>query len=388
MTRLLCYCANVRPGETLAEVLAACRDVAGAVRRELLADRLGLGLWLSQSALTELRAQGTARLKETLDAQGLYCFTLNGFPYGDFHAPVVKHAVYAPDWTTPARQRYSLELAEALTELLPAEVTAGTISSLPIGHRTRLAAGARPAAAERLCALAEDLRRLADRSGKPIRLCLEPEPGCELETTADAIRFFTQDLPAAARRTATSTAAVEQHLGVCFDTCHQALAFEDPAASLAALEAAGVTVGKLQLSSALELSDPSSAEARHALAAFDEPRYLHQVRARARDGRVIGVDDLDQAHALPQDTPWRVHFHVPIHRAGVGPLGTTRPVLEQTLEHIVKLETPPHLEVETYTWSVLPEAERPRDAAGLARGLAEELRWAAQTCGVPFGATA
>jgi hypothetical protein len=289
---------------------------------------------------------------------------------------VVKRKVYHPELGTAERREYLYGLARALTELLPADVQEGTISTLPIGHAAEVSPGAAQRAAVSLCHLCEDLARLADRSGRSIRVCIEPEAGCLLETTAQAIEFFTRDLPDAARRLGTDRALLGQHLGLCYDTCHQAVAFEDAGDSIRALTAAGITIGKAQLSSALELTDPSTDDAQAELAEFREPRFLHQVRAQRPDGSVAGVDDLHEIAALPKDGPWRVHFHVPIHRAVVGRLTTTRPFLEDALAAFQTLEPLPQLEVETYTWSVLPEHERPANDAGLVHGLAQELAWA------------
>jgi hypothetical protein len=152
--------------------------------------------------------------------------------------------------------------------------------------------------------------------------------------------------------------------------------FEDAHESIRALTSAGVRNAKAQLSSALELLEPRNAEARAALMSFAEPRFLHQARTRAASGELLGADDLDQLASLPDERAWRVHFHVPIHRASFGSLGTTRSFLEAALPPLAALDPLPHLEVETYTWSVLPEAERPHSDADLMRGLAAEVRFA------------
>jgi sugar phosphate isomerase/epimerase len=371
---VLGYCANVHPGESLADVLEMTRRWAGPVRRELGVDELAIGLWISRGALDGVRRAGSTELREALAAERLFCCTLNGFPYGNFQAGVVKRAVYHPDLGTPQRERYLLELAELLAELLPADVEEGTISTLPLGHRGEAAPELLGQALSRLCAIAGELALLRDRTGRAIRICLEPEPGCLLERTADAVEFFAERLPRAARQEGASLDAIRNHLGVCFDTCHQAVAFEDAHAALTALGDAGIVVGKMQLSSALRVPDPE----RHgrALAAFDEPRFLHQVRARADDGSLLEADDLPESVGLPRDREWRVHFHVPIQAEVVGALATTRAFLEQSLESALGAARLPHFEVETYTWSVLPEAERPRDDAGLVRGLAAELQFA------------
>jgi sugar phosphate isomerase/epimerase len=378
---LLSYCANVHPGETLADVLASLSRFAGPVRRELGAPSMGLGLWLSRRALTELRAAGVSVLRDALAAEGLVVATMNGFPYGNFQGEVVKREVYRPDLSTDARREYLFELAEVLAALVPADTAEATISTLPLGHRDEMVGDRLPAAARQLARLASDLAALRDRTGRSVRVCLEPEPGCVVETTAQAVRFFTETLPAVGL----PRDLIAAHLGVSFDTCHQAVQFESPASSLALLADAGVRVGKVQLSSALVVPQPSLGPAQAALARFDEPRFLHQVRCRVDEDEILGFDDLGESVGLPMSRPWRVHFHVPIHRELMGGvLSTTRSFLTDTLRLLAAGAVPgplPHLEVETYTWSVLPEGERPEDDAGLIRGLAAEMRFVLQALG-------
>lgn len=382
---LVSYCANVHPGERLTDLWAAL-DAAQLVRTSLGVERLGLGLWIARAALAELGAApgGAATfLADELAWRGLEVVTVNGFPYGNFHADVVKRAVYHPDWTTEERRLHTLALAEILAHVLPPDRQGGTISTLPLAHTGEIAgdpAAHAARACDALCRLAVDLARLCDRTGKRIRVCLEPEPGCLVETTADAVRLWTEALPLALERTRSSPAALREHLGLCFDTCHLAVAFEEPADSLASLAAAGVPVGKMQLSSALAVAAPGSHAGRAALLRFAEPRFLHQVRTCGDDGELLGADDVDPdlsvLEELPSDRPWRIHFHVPIHRDAVGEVGTTREFLRGALEHLVASGAElPDLEVETYTWNVLPGEERPGDLADLVAGIAAELRW-------------
>ncbi len=377
---ILGYCANVHPGESLDSVLHAVRHFGGSVRAELDVRELSFGLWLSHVALKELEAAGLDALRAALESAGLLVCTMNGFPYGNFQDGVVKRRVYHPDLGTDERRDYLLGLSRVLARLLPPDLREGTISTLPIGHREEAHGEDRREVSKRaagmLCRLCEDLARLHDQTGRAIRICLEPEPGCWLESSADAIQFFSELLPSVARQCGTPVELIERHLGLCYDTCHQAICFEDAEQSIRALHAAGVRIGKVQLSSALELKDPSDPDARRELMAFDEARYLHQVRARGEDESLWGVDDLNAAADLPSDRPWRVHFHVPIHRVLVGRIATTRPFLERALGEFSRLDPVPHLEVETYTWSVLPPNARPTNDVELVRGLAAELRWA------------
>ncbi|MDW4898566.1 MULTISPECIES: metabolite traffic protein EboE [Streptomyces] len=363
----LAYCTNVHPAETLAGVRAQLRDHCEPVRRRLGRDRLGIGLWLARDAAraltndpAELRA-----LRSELDGRGLEVVTLNGFPYEGFGADEVKYRVYRPDWTEPDRLAHTTDLARLLAALLPDDVTEGTVSTLPLAWRTPYdgdpEAGRTARAA--LTTLAQRLDALAELTGKSVRVGLEPEPGCTVETTADAIAPLSD--------------VGHDRIGVCVDTCHLATSFEDPGTALAALSAAGVRVVKSQLSAALHAEHPHLPEVRAALAAFAEPRFLHQTRTSTAAG-LRGTDDLDEAvtgRALPDSTPWRAHFHVPLHAPPAPPLTSTLPVLRDTLARLVGGPAPltRHLEVETYTWQALPAELRPRTRTQLADGIAAEL---------------
>jgi sugar phosphate isomerase/epimerase len=354
--RHLGYCTNVHAGESAAEVLDSLRRVAAPVRQRLGVEALGIGLYLSHRAAGEV---DPLRLRDELAGLGLYAFTFNGFPYGGFHAGRVKEAVYRPDWTDPLRAAHTLRLASIIDAVAPSDVTSPTISSLPLGWRIGWTDEHTRAAAAALVRVARELEKRAAGGRRPIRICLEPEPGCILETTRDAVRFFEGPIAHAAGR---DVGAVQTHLGICYDFCHQAVAFESPKDVIGSLTAAGVRIGKVQVSSALELRDPADAGALARLAAFDEPRYLHQARARDGGGYC--------------DRPWRVHFHSPIDRDVAGPLGTTRAEIQVALDQLRDGSVTTQFEVETYTWSVLPEAERPANDAALATGLAREVTWA------------
>ncbi|WP_369217412.1 metabolite traffic protein EboE, partial [Streptomyces flavofungini] len=262
----LAYCTNVHPAESLDGVLAQLRDHCEPVRRKLGRDRIGIGLWLAKDAARALVTDpGALRgLRTELDRRGLEVVTLNGFPYEGFGDDEVKYRVYKPDWTDPERLTHTTDLARLLAALLPDDVTEGTISTLPLAWRTPFDAPRAASARTALTALAQRLDALDELTGRSIRVGLEPEPGCTVETTADAI--------------APLTAVGHDRIGVCVDTCHLATSFEDPATALAALATAGVPVVKSQLSAALHAEHPHLPDVREALAAFDEPRFLHQTR--------------------------------------------------------------------------------------------------------------
>ncbi|MFF4905721.1 metabolite traffic protein EboE [Streptomyces sp. NPDC001260] len=361
----LAYCTNVHPAETLDGVLAQLRDHCEPVRRRLGRDRLGIGLWLARDAAHALVTDPSALrgLRTQLDRRGLEVVTLNGFPYEGFGAEEVKYRVYRPDWADPERLEHTTALARVLAGLLPDDVTEGTISTLPLAWRTAYGEDRADKARAALLTLAERLDALAELTGRSVRLGLEPEPGCVIETTADAI--------------APLTALAHERVGVCVDTCHLATSFENPHTALDTLAAARVPVVKAQLSAALHAESPHLPEVRRALAAFDEPRFLHQTRTATAAG-LRGTDDLGEAletDALPEAAPWRAHFHVPLHAAPAAPLTSTLPVLEAALTRLVGGPHPltRHLEVETYTWQALPPDLRPRGRAQLADGIAAEL---------------
>ncbi|MFB4313816.1 metabolite traffic protein EboE [Actinomadura sp. 21ATH] len=365
----LAYCTNAHPAEDLDGVLAQLERFGAPVRERLGAGRLGLGLWLAADVAAELAADPAAveRLRAGLASRGLEVVTLNAFPYRGFHDPVVKRRVYSPDWCEPERLRYTLDAAGVLARLLPDDAPYGSVSTLPLAWRTPWGPERADAARRMLDELAGGLAKLAAETGRAVRVGLEPEPGCVVESARQA---------AAALR-----AADPEWIGVCLDLCHLAVGFERPRDALAHLDAAGLPVVKAQASLGLHVEDPSAVAARERLDGFREPRFLHQVRERAGDGGdgVQAVDDLGEALAggLPGRAPWRVHFHLPLHAEPEPPLSSTRADLEDGLAALVggPARRTGHIEVETYTWRVLPERDRPAGDAGLAAGLAAELDW-------------
>ncbi|MEU8268024.1 metabolite traffic protein EboE [Sphaerisporangium sp. NPDC049002] len=404
------YCTNVHPAEDVAGVLGQLRRYAGPVRERLGVPRLGVGLWLSRPVCDALTAEpGEAvRLREALAEHGLEVVTLNGFPYQGFHdyegesdagsavpgSPKLR--VYHPDWTTEARLDYTLALARVLAGLLPDDVRSGSVSTLPLAWRTPWTPERSDAAMRVLDRLAEGLAEVAATTGRTIRVGFEPEPGCVVENTTQAARHL--------------GGADHDYLGVCLDACHLAVQFEDPGQALARLAGAGLPVVKLQASCALQVDDPADPAAREALAAFAEPRFIHQTRERGdgtprpetgHDGEAAdrpghgdvshgtdrpghgdvshGTDDLGEALGgeLPGEAPWRVHFHVPLHATPAPPLASTQEVLDETLRALLAGPSAltRHVEVETYTWQALPEDRRPETDEALVEGIALELAW-------------
>lgn len=369
------YCTNVHPGRSVADVLAGLDRYTLPVR-ERLGRPVAAGLWLAAPVVDELLAtsDGLPAFAAELASRDLPCYTLNAFPYGDFHAARVKEHVYRPDWATPERGEYTVRCAAALAALLPPDAD-GSISTLPLGfkgfdHPPDFIA----ACAGFLVAVAGRLRALRDLTGRTIRLAIEPEPFCLLETTAETVALFERLWKTAGRY----EDVVRDHIGVCYDVCHQAVEFEAAGDAVRALAAAGVRINKVQISCAVELENPATnATGREALRRYAEPRYLHQVFAGGPGGAVARAVDLtddlctDPPPAFRAADRWRIHFHVPIDADRLGPLGTTKPAVAECLAAVAALPEAPHLEVETYTWEVLP------GGSDLVSGLARELDAAA-----------
>lgn len=241
----LAYCTNVHPAETLEGITAQLAAYAEPVRRAAGESVIGLGLWLPVDAAAALAADPAAvtRLRRELSARGLETVTLNGFPYKGFHAPVVKRAVYYPDWSEPARLDYTLNLARVLAGLLPDDAERGSVSTLPLAWRTAWSRTQRAAATRQLDKLAAGLRRIEAETGRTVRVAVEPEPGCVAETTAQAVEAL--------------KGVDHEWIGLCLDACHLAVAHEEPDAAVAELLTAGLQVVKVQASSALQAADPA-----------------------------------------------------------------------------------------------------------------------------------
>ena len=374
----LSYCTNVHPGQTVAEVERGLDEFTGPVRGNF--GPLAAGLWLASPVIAELLKSPETRqaFADGVAKRRLTCHTLNAFPFGDFHSKRVKENVYIPDWTQPARLNYTVGCATVLAELLP-EGVEGSISTVPLGFKPfEHPADFVSRCVTTLLECARQLDRLFAETGRLIRLAIEPEPVCVLETTPEAIAFFDQLWLAAADANVLDIA--RRHLGLCYDVCHQAVEFEDVPSSIRALDAAGVRINKVHITCALQLDHPATNHAgRQALAQYVEERYLHQTFAHGANGHVIHQVDLTDSLAL-QPPPeflnadmWRIHFHVPVDADSLGPLSTTRADLKLALTEIARLNYAPHLEVETYTWQVLPDGRRPTGAATLVDGLTREL---------------
>lgn len=359
----LAYCTNVHRGEDWAEAFAALERHVLPVRRRVAADRsYAIGLRLGQRAASELAQPATLlSFQRWLTQHDCYVFTINGFPYGSFHGTRVKEQVYAPDWATPERVAYTEQLFELLVQLAPSGA-AGSVSTVPASFKGFIAA--EPSRREKifsnLTRIGRFLAALSKRTGRDLHLGLEPEPLCHLETTEETVRFFADwraSDPAVEREN------LLRYVGVNYDCCHLAVEFESAAAALDRLTRAGIRLSKLHLSSALRVKP--DAAGRVAVAAFNEPVYLHQVVVGRAGSNEVRRRYVDLPDALADPTPaahddeWRVHFHVPLHASPGAPFQDTRDHLTAALDWLAAHPGAcTHLEMETYTWEVLPPSLR------------------------------
>jgi hypothetical protein len=352
----LAYCTNIHRGETWSETFAALKSHTLAVRDRVSAKKpYAIGLRLSAQAAREL-SDGAALtdFRRWLDRENSYVFTINGFPYGRFHGTRVKEQVYAPDWTTNERVEYTNLLFDLLAEIVPSEVD-GSVSTVPASFKEFIT---RP---EQVTAMhanvwrsVEHIARLSERTGKKLHLGLEPEPLCYLETSHETVCFFDH-----LREQHPNDERLNAHLGVNYDTCHLAVEFEEPAHVLQRFRDHGVRVSKLHFSSALKVVPDDLT--RNALRGFVDEVYFHQVVERTGDNALRRFRDLDVALAeAPGNTPqlpreWRIHFHIPLHFQPTAMFSTTADHLLGVMD---ALAADPalcsHIEMETYTWEVMP----------------------------------
>lgn len=389
----LSYCTNIHAGESWPEVFESLQQYCIPLKATLSPDRpFGIGLRLSNES-SEVLAQPAvlAEFQQWLQENGLYVFTMNGFPYGAFHFAVVKDKVHQPDWTTPERLAYSKRLFDILAVLLPDSMDGG-VSTSPISykfwHKTPTAlAKAKLTACRNMIELTAHLVRLKQEQGKSLHLDIEPEPDGILEDAQGFIEFYKDYLLGEGRGLLAAELgcsldaaedAIREHLQLCYDVCHFAVGFESPAAVIQAMQQEGIRTGKIQISAALKAQLPPDKEGRNSikkqLSPFNESTYLHQVTMQDVDGQLTYYPDLAdglQQVKHPQFKELRTHFHVPIFAKAYGLLASTQDEIVKTLALWKENPFTQHLEIETYTWEVLP-ADLKLD---LRDSIEREMRW-------------
>lgn len=385
------YCTNIHPGEDWTSHFAILQESLPSVKGRVSPDKpMGVGLRLANQASQDLQDTAlVATFRQWLDDNGLYVFTMNGFPYGGFHNTRVKDQVHTPDWTTNDRADYTIRMFRILAQLLPDTLTDGGISTSPISYRywwktPDELAGATETGTRQMLRVVEELIALRRQTGKLLHLDIEPEPDGILESGPEfldwyqtwllpiGITYLGEKLGLSADEAAT---AIRDHIQLCYDVCHFAVGYENPVSVLDQLQARGIRVGKIQVSSALKVDFSSQADEKlAAIAGFDEPTYLHQVVARLADGSLKRFADLPEAlEAFDAAThqEWRVHFHVPLFVDTYGLLESTQSAIREVLALNQERPFTDQLELETYTWGVLPESMQ----LPLNESISREMAW-------------
>ncbi|MDB4925042.1 metabolite traffic protein EboE [Mucilaginibacter sp.] len=389
----LTYCTNIHAGETWSKHFAALKENFPAIKTRVSPDKpMGIGLRLSNKASLDLqKAENLLLFTQWLKENDAYVFTMNGFPYGEFHHTVVKDQVHAPDWTTKLRVDYTIRMFHILAALLPKGMEGG-ISTSPLSykywHKTEQELQkVKNEATSNILLVAGELIRLRRATGIIMHLDIEPEPDGVLETGKEYITWYKDVLlplgrESIAKRFNISADEAEQlikdHITLCYDVCHFAIGYEPHHEVINELAAKGLKVGKIQISAALKATLPQDAELREpirdAFARFDESTYLHQVVAKKINGKLLRYPDLPEALADIENVTvkqWRAHFHVPIFTEEFGLVQSTQADIVKVLDiHKSALFTN-HLEVETYTWGVLPDEKK----LPLNDSIIRELNW-------------
>ena len=386
----LTYCSNIHPAEDWVGVFNKLKKHLPQIKKEVSPNQsFGLGLRISNLAANDLKNEKYLNeFKDFLKDGDYYVFTLNGFPYGNFHGKPVKEGAYKPDWSKDDRLIYTNLLANHLEKLLPDNIQEGSISTVP-GSYKPWTYGTKGKSiinkiTENLIKHVSHLIYIYNKTGKKISLALEPEPSCFLETIKETVNYFNEELfsdnaiellsKLTKLNKVQSEEALRFHLGVCYDVCHAAVEFENPKESINILKNQGIRIPKLQLSSAVKIKkiDKNTHEL---LKPLNEPVYMHQVVQKNNDGVLLRFPDLSDAfHQMDKSygLEWRIHFHVPIFREKMKLFDTTQGFLKDILKLHKNSPISDHLEVETYTWDVLPENFR---NISVSSAISRELNW-------------
>lgn len=378
----LAYCTNVHRGESWLETFLGLQKHIPAVREKVCPKKpFAIGLRLSARAANELSDPcAMLEFRRWMGKNSCYVFTINGFPYGQFHGTRVKEHVYSPDWGTPERVAYTNLLFNLLAEMVPPGIEGG-VSTLPCTFKEFYPTGdTLKLIRQNIWKSVEHIARVCSKTGRKLHLGLEPEPLCWLESTAETLHFFDH-----MRAEHPKDDRLAQHLGVNYDTCHFAVEYEEPQTAIVCLINYGIKISKIHLSSALKVI-PTPA-AREELKKFADSVYLHQVVARDVNGERTIFTDLPDAIARARslygeqetDLPeWRIHFHVPLHAPAAPPFDNTNDHLIGTLDLLGQYPAIcTHLEMETYTWEVLPAELKSQDVVDQ---LAAEYEWTLNRC--------
>lgn len=367
----LTYCTNIHPGQDWKSTFESIQKHVPGIKEEVsTAEPFGLGLRLSNKASEELEnGDNMANFQEWLAENDVYVFTMNGFPYGNFHDERVKDMVHAPDWTTNERFIYTKRLFKQLSALLPNGLNGG-ISTSPITykywHKTEQETiAAFETGAKHMIQVADYLLELEKTTGKYMHLDIEPEPDGLLENSDEVLHFFSAYLLAIGVPFFTSKlglnemeaeALIKRYITVCYDICHFSLAYEEPIDTFSKFKKNNIRIGKIQVSAALKIifDGENNESIWNELSKFNEPTYLHQVTEKIGDTVKTYSDLPEILEKKAAHKELRAHYHVPLFLEKYGTLYSTQDHILKALDYIKENPVTEHLEIETYTWDVLP----------------------------------
>lgn len=392
----LTYCTNIHPGETWPAVLKSLNHSLVVKQKLSPKQPMGIGLRLSAQAAEQLgTGEKLKAFKQWLKRNNCYVFTMNGFPYGGFHGKIVKDKVHAPDWTTKERVIYTKLLFDQLAILLPKGMDGG-VSTSPVSYRFWHTSPdklkkATLKGAKNILKVVVHLAKIKAKTGKVLHLDIEPEPDGVLENSKEFFDFYEKVLlkigiPYLNKKLGLSKGAAKttilEHIQLCYDVCHFAVEYESPKPILKKLRKKGIKVGKIQISAAIKTNLAGNKKAnrkiKKALLPYNESTYLHQTVFKTQNGAIDQFPDLGPALAVmdnPNYTELRTHFHVPIFTETYGPLQSTQDEIVKLLRLWRNRPFTNHLEVETYTWDVLPD----NNQLELTDSIYRELDWVVKT---------
>lgn len=365
----LSYSTLVHAGDTWAEMNASLREFVPQVKKRISPNEpFAVSLRISAASakvLTENPAERIA-LADFLRQEDLYLYTVNAFPYGPFKGDVVMERVYEPDWTTEDRVNYTNSVADILAEVSPVGVNP-SIQTAPLAFRPNVADEQYVRTfTTNVFHVIKHLYELENRTGRRVKLAIEPEPACYLETTDETVNYFEERLYSMSgiqemasilgEPVSEAIGIIRRYLGVVFDIGHQSVGFENITESLTKLVQAGIPIFKLQEAASLWV-EHLTAEKIPELRRFTDTIYLSQTSLK-QNGQITKFlnlgEALDAYEANPVATEMRTHFHVPVFLEELGPFRTTRFGVQEALKMHRDTPLSDHLEIETYTWDVLP----------------------------------
>ena len=383
----LTYSTLVHPGDNWEQLYHSLVTYLPRVKARIAGNRsFGVCIRLAAPTAQTLATSPAERdkLKKFLADNDMYIYTANAFVYGHFKGDVVKEQVYEPDWRTEERTQYTINVANVLADVCPKTVTP-SIQTAPLGFKPRVTGPEVIASyTDNVLRVVAHLIALEAKTGSTVQLALEPEPFCFLETTDEVVAFFRDHLysGAAVEKLAKlaqipiteALVALRRHLGIVYDICHQAVEYEDITLSLQKLVDAGVPIFKLQEAAALYVPQVTPG-AVDTLKRYAKTIYLTQTLEK-RDGKITRYLNVDDAIAAYENNPgpreWRTHIHVPVFLDDLGQFRTTRFAIEEALKFHKKTPLSRQLEIETYTWDMLPDSLKTGDIVDY---VCRELDW-------------